>query len=50
MDNPLLDYLVIARYFAVMIGAGYLGREDDPIGSRRVPGPSSGPYCVDGGV
>jgi solute:Na+ symporter, SSS family len=25
MDNLLLDYLVIALYFAVMIGAGYWG-------------------------
>ena len=25
MDNQLLDYVVIALYFAVMIGAGYWG-------------------------
>ena len=25
MDNLLLDYVVIALYFAVMIGAGYWG-------------------------
>jgi len=25
VDNLLLDYLVIALYFAVMIGAGYWG-------------------------
>jgi Na+/proline symporter len=25
MDNLLLDYIVVALYFAVMIGAGYWG-------------------------
>jgi solute:Na+ symporter, SSS family len=26
LDNPLLDYVVIALYFAVMIGAGFVAR------------------------
>ncbi|HSK99901.1 MAG TPA: sodium:solute symporter [Rubrobacteraceae bacterium] len=42
MDNPLLDYLVIAVYFAVMIGAGYWGlrrarsAEDYLVAGRRL--------------
>ena len=42
MDNLLLDYLVIALYFAVMIGAGYWGlrrarsAEDYLVAGRRL--------------
>ncbi len=42
MDNPLLDYVVIALYFAVMIGAGYWGlrrarsAEDYLVAGRRL--------------
>ena len=35
MDNPLLDYLVIVLYFAVMTGAMFVPR--DSIGSRARP-------------
>ena len=42
MDNVLLDYLVIALYFAVMVGAGYWGMrrarnaEDYLVAGRRL--------------
>src|ERR687891_1448806 len=42
LDNQLLDYLVIALYFAVMIGAGYWGlrrarsAEDYLVAGRRL--------------
>jgi SSS family solute:Na+ symporter len=42
VDNPLLDYVVIALYFAVMIGAGYWGlrrarsAEDYLVAGRRL--------------
>ncbi len=42
MDNLLLDYLAIALYFAVMIGAGYWGlrrarsAEDYLVAGRRL--------------
>ena len=37
MDSPLLDYVVIALYFAVMIGAGFVARgEHDKVLVSRV--------------
>jgi hypothetical protein len=37
LDNPLLDYVVIALYFAVMIGAGFVARgEHDKVLVSRV--------------
>ena len=49
MDNLLLDYLVIALYFAVMIGAGYWGlRRARSADDYLVAGRRLGPFMYVG--